>query len=166
MRKAQYELEIDAANSLPVMEEHRMKEDRRSILNLRTVLEILELIISVFLLIVVFKSFSIVFKKGREIFGATSSKAKLIDPKDINVTFEDVAGCEEAKIEVMEFVNFLKNPQHYVDLGAKIPKGAILTGAPGTGKTLLAKKRLPSPGGIWLGRSLRRGSMIWSLPRG
>lgn len=52
---------------------------------------------------------------------------------------KDVAGCEEAKLEIMEFVNFLKNPQQYIDLGAKIPKGAILTGPPGTGKTLLAK---------------------------
>lgn len=50
-----------------------------------------------------------------------------------------MAGCEEAKIEIMEFVNFLKNPQQYIDLGAKIPKGAMLTGPPGTGKTLLAK---------------------------
>lgn len=47
--------------------------------------------------------------------------------------FSDVAGCEEAKIEIMEFVNFLKNPQQYIDLGAKIPKGAMLTGPPGTG---------------------------------
>jgi len=53
--------------------------------------------------------------------------------------YRDVAGCEEAKIEIMEFVNFLKNPQQYIDLGAKIPKGAMLTGPPGTGKTLLAK---------------------------
>jgi AFG3 family protein len=62
--------------------------------------------------------------------------------KDILTDFSwnrDVAGCEEAKIEIMEFVNFLKNPQQYYDLGAKIPKGAILTGPPGTGKTLLAK---------------------------
>ena len=55
------------------------------------------------------------------------------------MAFRDVAGCEEAKIEIMEFVNFLKNPQQYTDLGAKIPKGAILTGPPGTGKTLIAK---------------------------
>jgi len=67
------------------------------------------------------------------------STAKIIDPADINVAFRDVAGCEEAKIEIMEFVNFLKNPQQYTDLGAKIPKGAILTGPPGTGKTLIAK---------------------------
>ena len=53
--------------------------------------------------------------------------------------FRDVAGCEEAKIEIMEFVNFLKNPNQYLELGAKIPKGAILTGPPGTGKTLMAK---------------------------
>ena len=58
----------------------------------------------------------------------SSSNAQLIDPKDIEVAFKDVAGCEEAKIEIMEFVNFLKNPQQYIDLGAKIPKGAILTG--------------------------------------
>lgn len=51
--------------------------------------------------------------------------------------FKDVAGCDEAKAEVMEFVNFLKSPGKYKDLGAKIPKGALLVGPPGTGKTLL-----------------------------
>ena len=52
---------------------------------------------------------------------------------------QDVAGCDEAKAEVMEFVNFLKTPGKYKELGAKIPKGALLVGPPGTGKTLLAK---------------------------
>merc|ERR1719347_286553 len=71
--------------------------------------------------------------------GMMQSTAKVINPSEINVAFKDVAGCEEAKIEIMEFVNFLKNPAQYTELGAKIPKGAILTGLPGTGKTLLAK---------------------------
>nr|CTP81961.1 BMA-SPG-7, isoform a [Brugia malayi] len=72
-------------------------------------------------------------------FGFGQSTARLINKNDIDVKFSDVAGCEEAKIEIMEFVNFLKNPEQYKKLGAKIPKGAILTGPPGTGKTLLAK---------------------------
>ena len=75
----------------------------------------------------------------RGIFGISSSPAKIINPADIGVKFKDVAGCEEAKLEIMEFVNFLRNPDKYTELGAKIPKGALLTGPPGTGKTLLAK---------------------------
>ncbi|RZB40598.1 AFG3-like protein 2 [Asbolus verrucosus] len=79
-------------------------------------------------------------RRGGGLFGGVmESTAKLINSNEIGVRFRDVAGCEEAKIEIMEFVNFLKNPQQYIDLGAKIPKGAMLTGPPGTGKTLLAK---------------------------
>uniref|UniRef100_A0A3Q2PZS9 AFG3-like protein 1 n=1 Tax=Fundulus heteroclitus TaxID=8078 RepID=A0A3Q2PZS9_FUNHE len=71
-------------------------------------------------------------------FSMNASKAKIA--KDTgSVRFKDVAGCEEAKLEILEFVNFLKNPDQYHDLGAKIPKGALLSGSPGTGKTLLAK---------------------------
>lgn len=77
---------------------------------------------------------------GGGIFSMGKSKAQLFD-KDtsVNVTFADVAGQEEAKIEVMEIVDFLKNPGKYTTLGGKIPKGALLVGPPGTGKTLLAK---------------------------
>ena len=59
--------------------------------------------------------------------------------KSTNVTFDNVAGLEEAKEEVKEIVDFLKNPKKYTALGAKIPKGALLVGPPGTGKTLIAK---------------------------
>jgi cell division protease FtsH len=74
------------------------------------------------------------------IFNIGKSKATLFD-KDlkVNVTFSDVAGLDEAKVEVMEIVDFLKNPKKYTALGGKIPKGALLVGPPGTGKTLLAK---------------------------
>ena len=58
-------------------------------------------------------------------FGMSNSTAKVVNPDEIKVAFKDVAGCEEAKIEIMEFVNFLKNPQQYIELGAKIPKGKI-----------------------------------------
>ncbi|CAF0920916.1 unnamed protein product [Adineta ricciae] len=71
-------------------------------------------------------------------FGIGNTTARIVK-ENVGTSFKDVAGCEEAKLEIMEFVNFLKNPQQYLDLGAKIPKGAILTGPPGTGKTLLAK---------------------------
>lgn len=77
---------------------------------------------------------------GSQIFNIGKSKATLFD-KDmhVKVTFNDVAGLEEAKVEVMEIVDFLKNPKKYTQLGGKIPRGALLVGPPGTGKTLLAK---------------------------
>lgn len=75
------------------------------------------------------------------VFSFGKSKAQLYDSKNttVNVTFDDVAGLEEAKVEVKEIVDFLKNPERYTKLGGKIPKGALLVGPPGTGKTLLAK---------------------------
>ncbi|MAV42250.1 ATP-dependent zinc metalloprotease FtsH [Flavobacteriaceae bacterium] len=77
---------------------------------------------------------------GGQIFSIGKSKAKLFDEKtDVKTSFKDVAGLEGAKEEVQEIVDFLKNPSKYTSLGGKIPKGALLVGAPGTGKTLLAK---------------------------
>ncbi len=77
---------------------------------------------------------------GGQIFNIGRSKAQIIEKgKGTNVTFNDVAGLEGAKEEIQEIVDFLKNPKKYTELGAKIPKGALLVGPPGTGKTLLAK---------------------------
>ncbi|CAH8668703.1 unnamed protein product [Schistosoma haematobium] len=76
---------------------------------------------------------------GSGLFNFGQSPVRLIEKDKIGVRFSDVAGCEEAKLEIIEFVNFLKNPAKYEALGAKIPRGAILKGPPGTGKTLLAK---------------------------
>ncbi|KAI8874849.1 ATP-dependent metallopeptidase Hfl [Backusella circina FSU 941] len=78
--------------------------------------------------------------QGSGIFGIGKSKAKMFNQEDkVKVTFKDVAGADEAKVEIMEFVKFLKHPAAYEKLGATIPKGCILSGPPGTGKTLFAK---------------------------
>jgi len=77
---------------------------------------------------------------GGQIFNIGKSKAQIYDKNtSINITFKDVAGLEEAKVEVIEVVDFLRSPEKYTKLGGKIPKGVLLVGPPGTGKTLLAK---------------------------
>ena len=76
---------------------------------------------------------------GESILSFGKSKARLVAEKETGVTFRDVAGCEEAKYELQEVVDFLKHPDRYKSIGANIPKGVLLIGPPGTGKTLLAK---------------------------
>ncbi len=77
---------------------------------------------------------------GGQIFNIGKSKAQVYDKKtSVNITFKDVAGLEEAKVEITEIVDFLKKPEKYTKLGGKIPRGVLLVGPPGTGKTLLAK---------------------------
>src|SRR5438874_1517476 len=78
-------------------------------------------------------------KAGESILSFGKSKARLVAEKETGVKFNDVAGCEEAKYELQEVVDFLKHPERYKSIGANIPKGVLLIGPPGTGKTLLAK---------------------------
>ncbi|XP_014364273.2 AFG3-like protein 2 [Papilio machaon] len=136
LENAQIELNVDPPNFVPVI--YKTEVEAASLTGMLPTLLIIG-----FLIYMMRRSANMMGGAGRKgggLFGGVmESTAKLINPTDIGVKFKDVAGCEEAKIEIMEFVNFLKNPQQYIDLGAKIPKGALLTGPPGTGKTLLAK---------------------------
>ncbi|KFD61592.1 hypothetical protein M514_04173 [Trichuris suis] len=138
LENIQKDLNIDARNYIAVV--YKNEVDSNSIIsNLPSILLFLFFLWGMRR----FSSFAGMARGGRGasggIFGFGASTARVIKQGDIKVRFKDVAGCEEAKLEIMEFVNFLKNPQQYMKLGAKIPKGAILTGPPGTGKTMLAK---------------------------
>lgn len=136
LENAQLELNIEPQNHLPVV--YKSEVEATNIISYLPTLLILALLIQAMRRSAAFMGGK-GGKRGGLFGGVMESTAKLINSNEIGVRFRDVAGCEEAKIEIMEFVNFLKNPQQYIDLGAKIPKGAILTGPPGTGKTLLAK---------------------------
>src|SRR5215471_19146635 len=76
---------------------------------------------------------------GQSLLSIGKSRAKLVADPETGITFDDVAGCEEAKLELKEVVDFLKEPKQYQEIGASIPKGVLLVGPPGTGKTLLAR---------------------------
>ena len=86
---------------------------------------------------------------GQSVMSFGKSRARLVADRDTGVTFDDVAGCDEAKYELQEVVDFLKNPSRYIALGAKIPKGVLLVGLPGTGKDAACRARLPArPGSL------------------
>ena len=94
-----------------------------------------------FLLIIggLFWLFRNIAKSQSSAMGFGKSRARVADAKSVKTTFKNVAGCEESKEELIEVVDFLKNPKKYIGIGAKIPRGVLLVGAPGTGKTLLAR---------------------------
>ncbi len=100
---------------------------------------ILSFLIPFILFLVVFSIFMNRMNRGNGVMGVGKSRAKSYVQKNTGVTFKDVAGEDEAKESLQEVVDFLHNPQKYVKIGAKLPKGALLVGPPGTGKTLLAK---------------------------
>ncbi len=135
-----YTAELNDETLLPLLKEHEVKfggtvEDVSSVILWNMVSYILPLVLVWVLL------YFLIFRKigGGGVMGVGKTTAKVYVEKSTGVTFKDVAGQDEAKESLQEVVDFLHNPKKYTDIGAKLPKGALLVGPPGTGKTLLAK---------------------------
>lgn len=112
----------------------KVESDQNSFISV-FILNILPIALLVFFIFIMFRQFQ---GAGNKAFSFGKSRAKRFDPKD-RITFNEVAGVEEAKVELQEVIEFLKDPQRFTRIGAKIPKGVLLVGPPGTGKTLLAR---------------------------
>lgn len=129
------------------MEENNVSKDRQTPIEFDERTTILEFLGTWGFLIIIILFFWLMMRRmtgnagpGGQIFNIGKSKAALFDTENkVKITFGNVAGLDEAKEEVQEIVEFLKNPSKFTKLGGKIPKGALLVGPPGTGKTLLAK---------------------------
>ena len=135
-----YTAELNDENLIPLLKEHKVKfsgtvEDVSSVILWNLLSYILPLVLVWVLL------YFLIFRKmgSGGMMGVGKTTAKVYVEKSTGVTFKDVAGQEEAKESLQEVVDFLHNPRKYTDIGAKLPKGALLVGPPGTGKTLLAK---------------------------
>ena len=127
---------IDRLEEAGVKNYKAQETDTVGILLMNFMLQMFPLILTFILLFVMFKKMS---KGGGGIMGFGKSNAKMYVQKETGITFKDVAGQDEAKESLQEVVDFLHNPKKYTEIGAKLPKGALLVGPPGTGKTLLAK---------------------------
>ena len=136
-----YTTALNDASLLPLLEEHNVKYTSPVQTQMSPILEfmiayILPVIVMVALFMLVMR---IMAKNGGGIGGVGKANAKVYMEKQTGVTFRDVAGQDEAKESLEEIIDFLHNPQKYTAIGARLPKGALLVGSPGTGKTLLAK---------------------------